>query len=88
MNKGTLSWIIWLACVAASVWLGFEKHWSGVAWAQLAVVLSALPLNWFLYWLPRRHIASLSPSEREQVLAKMAPEQREDILKWLSKHEV
>jgi hypothetical protein len=87
MKKRKLSWIAWLACVAASVWLGFEKQWSGVAWAQLGLVLSALPIGWLFYWLPRRHIASLRPSEREQVLAKMSPEQREDILSWLRQHE-
>ena len=87
MKRRILSWIVWLFCLPVSVWLGFEKHWSGVAWLQLAVVLSVLLFGWLFHWLPRRHIASLPASERDQVLAKMTPEQREDVLRWLRRHE-
>ncbi len=83
MKKRLFSWISWPFCFAAAIWLGFEEHWSGVAWSRLALVLSPSLFGWLFYWLPRWHMASLPKSEREAVMAKMKPKQREDILKWL-----
>jgi len=88
MTKRLFSWIAWLLCLGISIWLGFEKHWSGVAWLQLIVVLSSLPFSWiFGVWLPRRHFTSLSPEDRYRQLAAMSPARREEILHLIENHD-
>ena len=93
--------VVRLLCFAAAVWIGFENHWSGLAWipigALLVVAISGFVtvrvctlvihmLVIFETYRLAREFSHLSATDRERLLARMSPEFREHFLSWIKSH--
>ena len=93
--------IVRLLCFAAAVWIGFEKHWSGLAWIPIGALLVVAVSGFVAARIFRlvihllvicntyrlaREFSHLSATDRERLLARMDPEFREHFLHWIKSH--
>jgi hypothetical protein len=92
--------VLQMLCFALAVWIGFDNHWSGLAWipigALLVVAISgfiAIRICTFLLHLLvvcnmyrlTWGFMQLPTAARERWLGQMDPEFREYFLKWIKK---
>jgi hypothetical protein len=93
--------VLRLLCLAVAVWIGFENHWSGLAWipigALLVIAISGfiairvctfllhLLLVYKMYRLAWE-FSHLSTKDRERLLGRMDPDFREHFLNWIKNH--
>jgi hypothetical protein len=93
--------VVRLLCFAAAVWIGFEKHWSGLAWIPIGALFVVAVSGFVAARICRsvihllvicniyrlaREFSHLSATDRERLLARMDPEFREHFLHWIKSH--
>jgi len=93
--------ILRLFCLAAAFWIGFQNHWSGLAWFPIAVLLAFaasgfvtgkfctllihLVAIYDMHRLTHKYLR-MSVANRERLLARMSPKVRERLLNRIKNH--